>query len=224
MTQAHPTAAEREAFFEGMAELAKALAHPVRLRIVSMLSQGPRPVEAIARRTGQSMSTTSAHLHKLKRAGVVASRRRERQVIYSVADHEALGLWVALQSVAERNQAGLTRLATQIRAEAFETRPLEEVVAGAGAGEHLLIDLRGAEEFAQGHLPYAVNVPAAELETRLDELPRDRPVVIYCRGLHCVALGQAHRRMLDAGIDVRRFTESAVQWRHRGVALEQGAA
>lgn len=46
----------------------------------------------------------------------------------------------------------------------------------------LLLDVRTPDEFQQGHLPAAVNVPVQELETRLAELgPRTRDVVVYCR-------------------------------------------
>jgi phage shock protein E len=44
-----------------------------------------------------------------------------------------------------------------------------------------LLDVRSAEEFAAGHLEGAVLVPVDELAGRLAELPRERPVVVYCR-------------------------------------------
>lgn len=44
-----------------------------------------------------------------------------------------------------------------------------------------LLDVRTAEEFAAGHLEGAVNIPVDQVEARLPEIPRDRPVVVYCR-------------------------------------------
>jgi len=46
----------------------------------------------------------------------------------------------------------------------------------------LLLDVRTREEFANGHLPGAVNVPVGELAARTRELvsPK-RPIVVYCR-------------------------------------------
>ncbi len=38
-----------------------------------------------------------------------------------------------------------------------------------------------AQEFAEGHIPGAVNVPVDELRTRLGEVPRDREVAVYCQ-------------------------------------------
>jgi glyoxylase-like metal-dependent hydrolase (beta-lactamase superfamily II)/rhodanese-related sulfurtransferase len=45
-----------------------------------------------------------------------------------------------------------------------------------------VLDVREPEEFASGHVPGAVNLPQADLATRLDEVPRDRPVFVICQG------------------------------------------
>jgi rhodanese-related sulfurtransferase len=42
-----------------------------------------------------------------------------------------------------------------------------------------VIDVRGADEYAAGHVPGAIHIPADELPRRLGEIPRDRPVVTY---------------------------------------------
>ena len=46
-----------------------------------------------------------------------------------------------------------------------------------------VIDVRTDEEFRQGHLPGAVNIPYDQVPSRLGELPADktRPIVLYCR-------------------------------------------
>lgn len=42
-----------------------------------------------------------------------------------------------------------------------------------------IIDVRGAEEYAAGHIPGARHIPGDEIAQRLDEVPRERPVVPY---------------------------------------------
>ena len=44
-----------------------------------------------------------------------------------------------------------------------------------------LLDVRTREEFEAGHLPDAVNIPIDELRSRLEEIPRDRPIAAYCQ-------------------------------------------
>ncbi len=43
----------------------------------------------------------------------------------------------------------------------------------------VVIDVRGDDEYAAGHIPGALHMPAGEVEERLDELPRGRPIVPY---------------------------------------------
>ena len=43
-----------------------------------------------------------------------------------------------------------------------------------------IVDVRSPAEYAERHLPGAVNLPIESLESRLSELPRDRPIVLYC--------------------------------------------
>src|SRR5262245_15378384 len=45
----------------------------------------------------------------------------------------------------------------------------------------VVVDVREPEEFANGHVPGAVNLPQADLATRLNEVPRDRPVFVICQ-------------------------------------------
>lgn len=57
-----------------------------------------------------------------------------------------------------------------------------EKVSAAGA-DVVVLDVRTAKEFAEGHVPGARNIPHDELEARLAELGRTRgqEVVVYCR-------------------------------------------
>ena len=54
------------------------------------------------------------------------------------------------------------------------------VKAIAASGAHL-IDVRTAEEVAQGVIAGAIHIPLHLLPLRAAEIPQDRPVVIYCR-------------------------------------------
>jgi NADPH-dependent 2,4-dienoyl-CoA reductase/sulfur reductase-like enzyme/rhodanese-related sulfurtransferase len=58
---------------------------------------------------------------------------------------------------------------------------IESVLAAPLEQRALLLDVRTPQEFCQGHIPGAVNVPVDELRGRLGELPRDRPIAIYCQ-------------------------------------------
>ncbi len=44
-----------------------------------------------------------------------------------------------------------------------------------------IIDVREKNEYEQGHLVNAINIPLSEFRNRLDEIPKDRPVYLHCR-------------------------------------------
>lgn len=52
----------------------------------------------------------------------------------------------------------------------------QQVASGA-----LLLDVREQDEWDAGHAPGALHVPLGELSARVDELPKDRPIVAVCR-------------------------------------------
>ena len=47
--------------------------------------------------------------------------------------------------------------------------------------EYTLVDVRQPEEYREEHIPGALHLPLPELEDRLDQLPRDRELLFYCR-------------------------------------------
>lgn len=49
------------------------------------------------------------------------------------------------------------------------------VAAGA-----TLLDVRSPGEWQQGHIEGAVLIPVGEVEQRMSEVPRDKPVIVYC--------------------------------------------
>lgn len=64
------------------AELFKALAHPMRLRLLEQLQQRPRCVCELALEVGIDKSVASKHLTQLKEAGLIEDERRGTLVEY----------------------------------------------------------------------------------------------------------------------------------------------
>ena len=58
---------------------------------------------------------------------------------------------------------------------------LETVLAVEGADKPFLLDVRTPQEFANGHIPGAINIPVDDLRSRLKELPQDRKIAVYCQ-------------------------------------------
>ena len=85
------------ALYEEKAELLKALAHPVRLRIVrGLLTTGCHNVGCMEANIGQSQSCISQHLMRLKAAGIVKAERSGNEVYYEIADRSVAAVVAAL--------------------------------------------------------------------------------------------------------------------------------
>jgi len=76
------------------------------------------------------------------------------------------------------NMAGF--VASNIAAGDYRQIHVEDWDGGLSSSAFLL-DVRTPGEFAAGTIPGAVSIPIEELRERLDEVPRDRPVVAFCR-------------------------------------------
>lgn len=63
----------------------------------------------------------------------------------------------------------------------------------------LFLDVRSQEGYDNGHIEGAISIPLAELESRLKELPTDKPIIIYCSGTSCNLSGQAAEILLKNG-------------------------
>ncbi len=73
-----------------------------------------------------------------------------------------------------------------------------------------LLDIRGRSEHDSGHIPGSTNISAGRLLWRMDELPRDRPIVSYCEtGVRNIVTTQALRR---EGLEVIELEGSYAAW------------
>jgi len=207
--------------FAGLAEIGRALGNEHRLRILELLAQRETSVEALAERAGLSIANASQHLRLLRAAGLLTSRRDGKHVLYVVSDPTVLWLTAALGQVAERNLAQVREVVRdyfRVR-DSFEPISRKELRRRLQEDLVTLLDVRPHEEFAAGHLPNAINIPLRELAHRLRELPRNRPVVAYCRGAYCVLAFEAVALLRKRGFTAVRLEEGFPEWRAAGLPV-----
>ncbi|WP_295622980.1 metalloregulator ArsR/SmtB family transcription factor [uncultured Lamprocystis sp.] len=214
---ANPTE-PKQALFEQLAIIARALGSGARLELLDFLAQGERSVEDLARVAGLSVANTSKHLQQLKTAGLAQARRDGKHIRYGLADDRVLDAVAALRVLAEtRSRAVAELLASYLkRRDDLEPVRADELLERVRDGLATVIDVRPAEEFAQGHVVGALNVPLDQLEAQLSDLPRDREIVAYCRGPWCVLSFEAVARLRAAGFRARRLEDGLPEWRQAG--------
>jgi rhodanese-related sulfurtransferase/predicted transcriptional regulator len=214
---ANPTE-PKQALFEQLAIIARALGSGARLELLDFLAQGERSVEDLARVAGLSVANTSKHLQQLKTAGLAQARRDGKHIRYGLADDRVLDAVAALRVLAEtRSRAVAELLASYLkRRDDLEPVRADELLERVRDGLATVVDVRPAEEFAQGHVVGALNVPLDQLEAQLSDLPRDREIVAYCRGPWCVLSFAAVARLRAAGFRARRLEDGLPEWRQAG--------
>jgi rhodanese-related sulfurtransferase len=84
---------------------------------------------------------------------------------------------------------------------------------------HFLLDVRTPEEFAGGYIDGAVNISLQELADRLNDVPKDQPVVLYCRSGNRSA--QAADLLREAGYTQVYDLGGVIQWEQAGFSLIQ---
>jgi hydroxyacylglutathione hydrolase len=95
-----------------------------------------------------------------------------------------------------------------------------EVRAGATGGRLTLLDVRSPSEWSAGHLPGSRNIPVADLEQRLADIPRDRPLVVHCQSGSRAAI--AASLLCARGLtDVRVFSGGFAEWSRAGYPVDR---
>ena len=113
--------------------------------------------------------------------------------------------------------------------EAISSQRMAENMSPSDVGELLmlernavLLDVRTAEEFSQGHIEHATNIDfkADDFAEKVAELPRDRDYILYCRSGRRSAAAQETMEKLGFE-DVANMEGGIVAWEERGLPTVQ---
>lgn len=90
---------------------------------------------------------------------------------------------------------------------------LHEATRIMNQDDGVVLDLRTAKEFDDGHITAAINIPHSELGTRLKELAKHKesPLILVCKmGQHS---GAANKMLADDGfVNVKRMHGGMAEW------------
>lgn len=211
----------KDVLYEQVARIGKAVASPKRLELLELLAQGEKAVEQLAQELAIDVKLASAHLRALREARLVTSRKEGKFVLYRLTGADVAGLWVVLRQVAEEHLVDLRVALDQMVANPGQLVSLDRktLMAQARRGEVVVIDVRPPAEFEQAHLPYARSMPITEIAQRLAELPRDKPIVAYCRGPFCLFSEEAYQLLSAEGYTVHKLLDGVCEWQAAGLPL-----
>ena len=211
--------------FGQFARIGKALSSGKRLEMLEFLAQGERSVEQLARMTGLSVANTSQHLQQLRQVGLVTARKEGLYVYYRVAGDGIVRLLATLRAVGEEHVADVNRLVKLFRdsKDDLEPVPAKELWQRVKQGLVTVLDVRPPEEYAQGHIRGAINVPVTELKKRLHQIPAGQEVVAYCRGPYCLLAYEAVQVLRKKGIKARRLEDGYPEWKSAGLPVDDSS-
>ncbi len=105
--------------YQAKADLFRTMGHPVRVRVLELLQEGPLPVRALLAQISIEPSNLSQQLAVLRRAGLVVSTREGSTVVYTLSTPDVAELMKAarriLMAMIIENQGSLL---DQLQAEA----------------------------------------------------------------------------------------------------------
>jgi rhodanese-related sulfurtransferase len=84
----------------------------------------------------------------------------------------------------------------------------------------VLLDVRGADAYAAGHVPGAVNLPHRRItESNMAMYPAETIFVVYCTGPHCNGADKAAVRLARLGLAVKKMIGGFEGWKDEGFEL-----
>ncbi|MGW3658115.1 ArsR/SmtB family transcription factor [Streptomyces sp. NPDC005151] len=101
--------------YQAKAEFFRMLGHPVRIRVLELLQEGPTPVRDLLAAIEVEPSALSQQLAVLRRSGIVSSRREGSTVVYALAGGDVADLMKAARRILTEMLAGQNELLAELR-------------------------------------------------------------------------------------------------------------
>lgn len=198
--------------YKELSRIGKGLGSDRRLEILDLLSQSSKSVEAISKEVGISIANTSRHLQTLKQCHLVKTERDGNHIIYSLSSPKIIELVHLLIDIGEEELSEMHAIEGKIDSqENVKTISLEKARQDYKNG--ILLDVRPSDEYQTDHIKTSINIPFNSLKDKLDLLPKDRPIIVYCRGRLCANSNIATHLLNQNGFDAYSLNVSLYDWK-----------
>ncbi|WMJ74164.1 metalloregulator ArsR/SmtB family transcription factor [Cytophagaceae bacterium ABcell3] len=212
----------KDKVFGELAKVSNALSNPKRLEIIDLLAQGERTVEKISNETGMSIANASQHLQVLKAGSLVEIKRNGNFIIYRLASDKVSYIWQLLRELGTERIAEIEKVINDFRTQkkTLESVTIDELLKKMENQNVVVIDVRPTEEFNSGHISQAISIPIDQLAKRLNELPKNKEIIAYCRGPFCVFADDAVIMLKENNYKAIRLEQGFPDWKLKGLDVE----
>jgi rhodanese-related sulfurtransferase len=88
----------------------------------------------------------------------------------------------------------------------------------SGAADFTIVDVRDEQEFAEGHIPGALNIPVSRFAVESDRLGKDKKIIVYCNSGGRSYL--SYRKLMKLGYE-KTFQTIFADWKEAGLKVEK---
>ena len=115
-------------------------------------------------------------------------------------------------------ESGVDRFLASIPDGYYTIATVEDLKSVIETSQPLLIDVREPSEYQSGYIPSAISIPLRTLSQSLEQIPSDRPVIVYCSTGYRSAMGVMTLQLLGYS-NVRGFPLSFAGWKNAGETI-----
>jgi ArsR family transcriptional regulator len=105
--------------YQAKAEFFRTLGHPVRIRVLELLQEGPRPVRELLAEIDVEASNLSQQLAVLRRTGIVTATRDGATVVYALSTCDVAELMRAARRILTELLTGQGELLAELKTESM---------------------------------------------------------------------------------------------------------
>lgn len=91
------------------------------------------------------------------------------------------------------------------------------------ASGYQIVDVRSPEDFDEGHIPTALNIPLEDLPGMMSSLAKNKTIVTYCGSITCQAAPKAALELAQKGFKVMQLFGGLKEWTNHGYPIEKSA-
>ncbi len=199
---------QQDEVFSTVANYLSGISSPVRIKLIHFLSQGPLTVETLAQKINQSVANTSMHLRKMLGYKIVTVTTQGKNRLYSLHP-AAYSFWEACQDFTQALDPSLKLEVDEVYEEMAWAENIKTTIKLAKNQEVVLLDARPEDEVTEplGKLN-VLHIPSTEISKNLSQIPKNKPVLVFCRGRFCALSASVVNELRKKGIEAYRLDES----------------
>ncbi|MCG6192352.1 metalloregulator ArsR/SmtB family transcription factor [Leptospira sp. FAT2] len=206
--------------YSNLAKYGKALSDPKRIELLDLLIQAEKNVELLSKEIGMSVAATSHHLQILKETRLVRDRKEGRNIYYRI-EQAGLEIFNTISLAGAEFNAEIKMEMDSFFDGERELNELDykDFLKQVLSKDVILVDVRPENEYNAGHVPGSLSIPLGDLKSKLDQLPKRKKIIAYCRGKYCVLSKEAVEILRKKGLDAYRIGDGPLEFLNQGIRL-----